>query len=236
MALSITTQWTLVASGLMAHADQVMSGPECERLMALVDEAADGDDYAQWMSIISEPPRLKAMLDELPLPPPDSRRKILEDAWLMAVVDGQRVAAEVAVLERIAAQFEVEPVQLEFWREAWTTAQHAQAAAATAALGYVLGGGAPVLPEDESVVDAFVHALPTTNEHRGQLVAAGLVPQTLDDVERRLRALGRPQRRDLVRRLAGAVADARRADDARERWRALGHDLGLSDEELDRLA
>ena len=59
MALSLTTQWTLVASGLVAHADHVLSGEECERLMALVDEEVDGDGYAQWMSIISDRERLE---------------------------------------------------------------------------------------------------------------------------------------------------------------------------------
>lgn len=236
MPLSLTTQWTLVASGLMAHADQVMSGEECERLMSLVDEEVDGDAYAEWIGLMSEPERLAAMLEALPSPAPDSHRQILEEAWLMAVVDGERADVEIETLQRIAARLGVEPMQLEFWREAWSTAQHAYAETATAALSYVLGGGGPVIAEDAGVVQSFVHELPTTHEHRTQLTATGLVPHDHDAVERQLRATARPQRRDLVRRLAPAVGNAAREAEARERWRALGRGLGLTDEELDRFA
>ncbi len=235
MALSLTTQWTLVASGLVAHADHVLSGEECERLMALVDEEVDGDAYAQWMSIVSDRERLEALLDELPAPPPDSHRQILEDAWLMSVVDGERVEAELEVLRRIATRLQVEPMQLDFWREAWSEAQRAYADTAVAALAHVLGGENPGLPEDEGVIERFVHGLPTTLEHRGELAAAGMLPQGHDDVERRLRGLPRAQRRDLVRRLAIAAAGAAREDEARERWRVLGQGLGMSKDELARI-
>lgn len=235
MALSLTTQWTLVASGLVAHADHVLSGEECERLMALVDEEVDGDAYAQWMSIVSDRERLETMLEGLSPPPAESPRQILEDAWLMAVVDGERVEAEIDALRKIAARLKVETKQLDAWREAWSTAQHVYAETAVAALAHVLGGGS-ALPEDDGSLERFVHSLPTTHEHRAKLVAAGLRPQAAEAVQRRLRALGRPQRRDLVRRLATAAVGAARADDAHERWRALGRDLGLSDEELTRFA
>lgn len=236
MALSLTTQWTLVASGLVAHADHVLSGEECERLMALVDEEVDGDAYAQWMSIVSDRERLESMLVGLSPPPPESHRQILEDAWMMAVVDGERVDAELETLQRIATRLKVEPMQLEFWREAWSAAQHAYADTAVAALGLVLGGGGPALPEDDGVIQRFVHGLPTTHEHRATLTAVGLVPQDRDEVQRRLAALPRTQRRDLVRRLASATNGAAREADTRERWRALGQELGLSQDELDRLA
>lgn len=234
MALSLTTQWTLVASGLVAHADHVLSGEECERLMALVDEEVDGDAYAQWMSIVSDRERLETMLEGLSPPPAESHRPILEDAWLMAVVDGERVDAEIDALRRIAARLKVEPAQLDSWREAWSTAQHAYAETAVAALAHVLGG--PALPEDDGSIERFVHSLPTTHEHRAKLVAAGLVPQAAEAVQQRLRALARSQRRDLVRRLATAAVGAAAAVDAHERWRALGRDLGISDDDLARFA
>lgn len=236
MPLSLTTQWTLVASGLMAHADHVMSGEECEHLMTLVDVEVDGDAYARWMSIISEPQRLATMLEGLELPPTESHRQILEDAWLIAVLDGERVEAEVEALRTIARRLGVEPAQLELWREAWTTAQHEAAQTAVAALAHVLGGGAAALPEDQRVVESFAQGLATTHEHREQLVEGGLLPHGQDDVERQLRAMTQPQRSDLMRRLAGAIEGSKRADEARERWRRLGRALGLDDVELDRMA
>jgi DnaJ-domain-containing protein 1 len=236
MALSLHSQWTLVASGLVAHADRVLSGEECERLMALVDEEVDGDAYAEWMGIVGDLDELEARFQSLPLPPAEDHRQILEDAWLMAVVDGERHAAELEVLGRIAARLRVEAEQLEFWREAWSAAQLAHAETAAAVVGYVLGGGEPLHADDAGVFEGFVLALPTTHEHRAQLVAAGPVLLAHDDAKRKLRALGRPPRRDLLRRLAGAAAGAVRADEARARWRALGRELGHEDDELDRFA
>jgi len=234
MALSLTTQWTLVASGLVAHADRVLSGEECERLMMLVDEEVDGDSYAEWMGIVSDRERLDAMLTGLTLPPSESHRQILEDAWLMAVVDGERAQEELDVLRRIATRLRVDGKQLESWREAWSTAQHAHAETAMAALGHVLADEPPEARGD--AIEHFVHALPTTHEHRAKLVAGGLSNPPRDDVKRRLSTSSRSQRRDLVRRLASAATAATRADAAVERWRALARDLGLSDEELARFA
>jgi hypothetical protein len=231
MALSLTTQWTLVASGLVAHADHVLAGEECERLMALVDEEIDGDAYAEWMSAISDPARLSTLLAGLAVPPAPSHRQILEDAWLMAVVDGERCEAEIEALRRIAARLQVETAQLDAWREAWSTAQHARAEATFAALVHVLGDDAP-RAVDEGIVEGFVHELPTTHEHRAQLLAAGLVAPAPAELQRRLRPLTRPQRRDLARRLMSGA----RTEEARGRWRALASELGLTDEELDRLA
>ncbi len=236
MALPLVTQWTLVASGLMAHADHVLAGEECERLMSLVDAQVDGDDYAQWMSTISDRDALETQLAGLPDAPAESHREILEAAWLMAVVDGERAEAEVAELQRIATRLGVESMQLDFWREAWTTAQHAFADTTVAAAGWVLGAGGPVLPDDQATVEQLVHALPTTHEHRDTLIAAGQVTQDREDVERRLRALSKPQRRDLVQRLAEIVGQATRSDEVRERVRALGENSGLKADDLARIS
>lgn len=236
MALSLVTQWTLVASGLMAHADRVVSGEECERLMTLVDEEADGDAYAEWLTIVSDPQGLETMLEELSPPPADSHRQILEDAWLMAVVDGERVEEEQRTLERIATQLGVQPLQLELWRKAWTTAQQSFAQSATMALCWVLGGGEPVAEEDRAAVESFVHGLPTTHEHRAQLSSVELAPpEHEEEVERRLRALHPAQRRDVVQRLAAASAGATHHEEATERWTALGRALGLDAKELAQL-
>lgn len=235
MALSLQTQWTLVASGIVAHADHVLAGEECERLMALVDQEVDGDEYAQWMATISDPRQLQTMLEGLQAPPPEAHREILEEAWLMAVVDGERADVELEALRGIAARLGVESMQLDFWREAWTAAQASYADVAVAALAWMLGGGGPVLSEDQGAVTDFVHALPTTHEHRESLGAAGQVPQAKEDVDRQVHGLGKPQRRDLVRRLAQTAPAATRPDEAEGRWRELATALGFSGEDVERI-
>lgn len=232
MGLSLTTQWTLVASGLMAHADEVMSGEECEHLMTLVDEEVDGDDYAQWLAIVSDPEQLQGLLQELTLPPAETHRQILEGAWLMAVVDGERAQSEHDALERIATRLGVDTKQLDAWRDAWNEAQHGNAGLAAAALAHVLGGGDAVATEQASAVKGWVQDLPTTHEHREQLAETVMQAQELAPLERELSALSPAARRDLLRRLATMSLD----EAATERWRKVGHAAGLGDDELDALS
>ncbi len=218
MAVSLQTQWTLVASGLVAHADHVLAGEECDRLMAMVEQEIDGDEYAEWMGAVADPMRLQSLLEGLDAPPESMHREILEEAWLMAVVDGERADEELQTLERIATHLGVPAPQLQEWREAWTTAQYDYADLAVASLTWLLAGDAEVSEDDHGTVHDFVHALPTTHEHRE--VLAGASPSaSAQDIDQRVRALGKPQRRDLQRRLLDVIS--RPGDDEVEKRQQL---------------
>lgn len=227
MAIPVQTQWTLVASGLVAHADHVLAGEECDRLMTMVEQEVDGDEYAEWMAAIGDPERLEALFEQLDQAPSDCHREILEEAWLIAVVDGERADEELEALRRVADRLGVAPKQLDGWREAWNSAQHGYAEVATAALAWVLGDGEPVAAADHGVVDQFVHALFTTHEHREALATAGRAAASGDDVERRARQMGKPPRRDLLRRIAEVVGEANAPDGARDRYHRLATALDL---------
>lgn len=236
MAVPLVTQWTLVASGIVAHADHVLTGEECERLMAMVDDTVDGEEYGDWMAAIGDAAALQQRLDALPLPPEDERRQILEDAWLMAVVDGRRADEEAAALLKIAERLEVEQMQLDFWREAWTSAQAKFSEASARALRWVLGCGNPLADDDRTVVDTFVGELPTTTEHRDALRELSCLGGSQEEAERALRGLSPTQRRSVVQRLHPPSQGCTDAAAAVDRWRALGRAVRLSDADLDRLA
>lgn len=233
MALALQSQWTLVAAGLMAHADRVLAGEECERLMLLVEQGTGDDEYARWLAAVSDPARLAEIAEALPAPPADSRRAILEEAWLMAVVDGERVQAETAMLETLGQRFSIEPVQLEYWREAWTSAQHDRAEATARLLGVALGDGAPVLPEHRRLVETLALSLPTTAEHREALARIAAAPIDEADVVRRLGALSRPGRRDAAARALAVLADQEDLAGARARIRAVAVASGIAESEIE---
>src|SRR5687768_255247 len=86
MALSPTSQWTLVACGVMAHADGVLDGEECDRLLAMVEDEADGEEYSDWLAALGDAKRLDQLLEELPPAPAEDHREILENAWTLAIV------------------------------------------------------------------------------------------------------------------------------------------------------
>jgi len=228
MALSLQTQWKLVAAGLMAHADQVMTGEECERLMMLVEQDVADDEYADWLALVSDPEKLRALFESLEPPEAASHRIVLEEAWLMAVVDGERHEDEVAMLSTIAERMGVESVQLEFWREAWTQAQNDRAETTVRTLARLLGDG----PEDAKLLDTVLFELPTTTEHRDALQAITKVEQSREDVARRLGALSKPLRRDVIHRLADAAGKAADADAAKGELAAIAAESGMTEDEI----
>lgn len=228
MALTLQTQWKLVAAGLMAHADQVMTGEECERLMMLVEQDVDDDEYADWLALVSDPDKLRALLSSLDPPDADSHRTVLEEAWLMAVVDGERHADEVAMLSTIAERMGVESVQLEFWREAWTTAQSERSETTVRALARLLGDG----PEDAKLLDAVLFEMPTTIEHRDALATIAKVEQSRKDVARRIGALSKPLRRDVIHRLAEAANKSADPEAAKAELAAIAGESGMTEDEI----
>jgi tellurite resistance protein len=227
MALSLTSQWTLVACGVMAHADGVLDGEECDRLLAMVEDEADGEEYSEWLAALGDAKKLEQMLEELPPPPAEDHREILENAWTLAIVDGERTEPEAVALERIATRLGIETVQLEFWREAWTEAQTTFARNVTEALVVILGGDAPVAEDDRKLLTEFVWRLPTSNEHREELAATVAEARDKDAVARELTALPRRRRQWLLRLLAPTARASTNAEAAGARFIALAEAAGL---------
>lgn len=228
MALSLTSQWTLVACGVMAHADGVLDGQECDRLLAMVEDEADGEEYSEWLAALGDAKQLEQMLEELPSPPAEDHREILENAWTLAIVDGERTDPEVAALERIAARLGVESMQLDFWREAWTEAQTTFARNVAEALLVILGGDGAVDEEDRKLVAELVWRLPTSTEHREALASTVADVRDADAVARELAALPRRRRQWLLRLLAPTVRASTHPEHAGGRFVALAEAAGLA--------
>lgn len=229
MALSLESQWTVVACGVMAHADGVLDGEECDLLLAMVEGEADAEEYSAWLSTISDRERLEEMLLQLPTPPQISHRELLETAWTVAVADGQRTPSEQEALERIAARLGVESVQLEFWREAWTQGQASLAELVVDAGCVALAGNAPLDADARATIRQLTRSVPTTDDHREELVAGTAIPKDADGVARQLRALPKRRRQWVLKSLAGLPAQSNRREDTRRRLHDLGRDAGLSD-------
>lgn len=234
MGLSLKTQWTLVTSGLIAHCDAVMAGEECERLMAMLDEQAEGDEYGEWLGVISDPARLEELLEELPALPDEHHREVLEEAWVMAIADGKRVPEEEEMLGRIAQKLGVEAVQLDFWRDAWTTAQDETATAAAHALRWVLAPQAALSTADREIVVKTLQAVPTSDAHRDALVRELAHPCTSESVAKELTGLQRSRRATVLRVVASAIGSSTGIEEAGARLVGLAASCGVSATRIDR--
>lgn len=231
MSVSSETEWILVVCGLIAHADGVLDGNEVERLMAMVDDRIPHDDYAEWLDLIGDKQRLEARYAALADPPAAQHRTILEEAWHMSMVDGDRNASELVVLARIAERFGVEPMQLEFWRTAWTQAEQefSQRVAELAALS--LGGGEAVFEDDHSAFLDLMEQLPTSNDERQRLGAIGTTPPEppldADVLGRAFAAMPRARRIQAFTLVAPLVRHSVDHDNARGRFEQIGRAAGL---------
>lgn len=233
MALTLTNKWQLVACGLVTHADGVLDGEECDRLMAMVDGHADGEEYASWLSAVADADRLREILEGLPAPPPEDHREILEQAWRISIVDGDRCDAEMAIIEDLARRIGVESVQLEFWRDAWTRSERETAASMAAALGWILGGGAPLHDDDKARLRNAIMAFPTADDHREALIELASGALERDQAVRGLGTLTRRKRRWALEQLAPVVSGSTGTDVPRQRFIELGAELGVAASEAD---
>jgi hypothetical protein len=234
MAISSETEWTIVVCGLIAHADGVLDGEECERLLAYVDEM-DADAYSEWLGIIGDKRALETKLAVLEPPAPAHHRDLLEQAWSMAMVDGDRCEEEVEQLQEIALAIGVEPMQLEFWREAWGQTEHDFSDVVAASAAAVLAGSGPVFPEDRESFAEFIQRLPTTNDHREELKAAAAIGGDVVTVGLRLTGMPRKVRKRAMTTLGSLVVGASRGEEAHQRFIELGVGAGLTAMEVDRI-
>ncbi len=236
MPLDPHKQWTLVCSGLVAHADGVLDGSECERLMAVLEatDDLDGDEYGAWMAAIADPKRLEELMTLLPPPPAEQHRDLLENAWVMAVVDGQRTPEEGAMLERLAARMGVEPMQLDYWREAWARTEEEFATAVACVLAWVLGGGAPAAEAHRAPARDALWATPCEHALRERLVGRAMLPCSRDEAAAPLSSLPRARRAAALQRSVVAIAKLPRTTEARARLVDLAWASSVSAELVDR--
>jgi uncharacterized tellurite resistance protein B-like protein len=231
MSVSPETEWILVVCGLIAHADGVLDGHEVERLMAMVDDRIPEDEYAEWLDIIGDQKQLDARYAGLADPPAAQHRTILEEAWTMAMVDGERNASELVVLARIAERFGVEPIQLEFWRAAWTNAEQEFSHRVAELALLSLGGGEAVFEDDHSAFLDLMQHLPTSNDERHRLgtFATSLPnpPVESDALARALAAMPRSRRIQAFTLVAPLVRYSVDRDNATGRFETIGRAAGL---------
>jgi tellurite resistance protein len=169
MALSPEQEWTLVACGLIAHADGILEVGEWDQVLHLLDERLADDEAETWAETLADEQQLDARLEALPLPPPFFAETILEKAWRMALADGRGSEAEERVHEALASALGVEPGQAAVWRELWLerAAQRAEPIAGFAAVVANMDGRTD--SEERLRFDELVDKLPVSDERREQL-------------------------------------------------------------------
>ena len=85
MERQVASEWVLIISGLIAHADGILEHEECERLLSMLDEEeVDAETSSSWVTNIGDLEFLEERFLALPPPEGDAVFVALREAWLMA--------------------------------------------------------------------------------------------------------------------------------------------------------
>jgi hypothetical protein len=235
MALSPEQEWTLVACGLVAHADEVVEPSEWGHVLLLLDERLHGEDAQPWVELLSDRQRLIEQMKTLQPPPPLFTDEILEKAWRVALSDGTGTDTEAAVHDEVAGWLGVQPAQAaEIRRQASSRAmRRAELVAGFAAVLVNLDD--EVSADEAAQFAALLERLPMSPERRAaHRKTLGESPE-VESILGGLAALDREDRRIVVLELVPLVHHAAGAAREREIFFDLAERLGVVRDEAEQL-
>ncbi len=169
MPLSPEQEWTLVACGLMAHADGILDVEEWGQVIWMLDERIDPDDAKAWTTRLADAIALRAHAKSIPIPPPFLTEDILSKAWRMALTDGRGTDREAAVHDEIATMLGEDAATAAGWRETWTqnAATRAELIAGFAAI--IARADGDVTPAERASFEALLGRLPLAAGTQGAM-------------------------------------------------------------------
>ncbi|MCR9160518.1 MAG: TerB family tellurite resistance protein [Nannocystaceae bacterium] len=160
MPLSPEQEWTLVACGLVAHADGVLDAAELEQVLWMLDERLDGDDSAAWVERLGSEDALRTHAKGLQLPPPLFSEDILSKAWRMALTDGRGTDREAQVHDELAGMLGEDADAAARWRQAWSTQAEARAELIAGFAAHIAQADGQVSDAERESFDALLGRLP----------------------------------------------------------------------------
>lgn len=206
MSLTPEQEWTLIACGLVAHADGVLKEGECDQVLAMLDERLPPDEHERWSRLLADRAALVSHVEELPPLLPLFHEPLFERVWAMALADGEVGDEELAVVDQIAARVGADPDELASWRDKWT-ADAALMAEHKASFAALLIHHDGTIDEAEAVrFQALIERMPVPAARRAAMLELLRAPPSLDHVGARLAALPRDRRVEILRAIAPLVS------------------------------
>lgn len=228
MGMSLSRQWSLAVCGLVAHADREFDESEIDQLMAMLEDQQGSPEYASWLETLADPSRLRELVDQLERPPLSEAREILQQAWIVSMIDGEQCDDERRVLRGLSAKLGIEGPTFDAWGELWTSQLLEDAELITATLTVSLGDATPA-PEKRKLVQRVLRGLPLDDLGREELLASTILPLSIEAVASRLHNLDRTRRMRVFRTASATLPLASDLQTSRGRLLGLAADAGLDE-------
>jgi tellurite resistance protein len=119
MPLSPEQEWTLVACGLVAHADGILEVGEWDQVLWMIEDRIDAAEVEPWLAALADKAELSRRLLALPLPAQLFAETILERAWRMALADGHGSDEEARVHDELSERLGVPKAEAAQLRATW---------------------------------------------------------------------------------------------------------------------
>lgn len=205
-------EWTLVACGMIAHADDMLEFGEWDQILRLVDASVDDEQMQPWLDLLGDRPKLEQRFAQLQPPLPYFAEQLLEHAWRMALADGSGSEVEAMVHDRIAEKIGVSPEQAQGWRARWNAEAGARAELVVAFAAALANLDGQLDSAEAAQFDSLLERMPVTVSRRVELSALLYSPPKLDELGERLEGLGLEAREVVLYEIAPLVQASHRGD------------------------
>ncbi len=235
MPLSPEQEWTLVACGLMAHADGILEVGEWDQVLWMLDERIEGAEANTWLDRLVDPEALRNHADGLPLPPPFFAESILEKAWRMALADGRGSDEEVGVHDRLAKRLGVEQSSVSGLRTEWTHKARARSELIAGFAALIARADGDVSSGERAEFSDLLQRLPFTDDVRGAMQTLLDEPPQMMMLVGGFTALAPEERRIAMLGLVPVVAADDRGDAARKAFLELAQAIAIDVSDAERM-
>ncbi|MFV8753430.1 hypothetical protein ACNOYE_23005 [Nannocystaceae bacterium ST9] len=208
-------EWTLVACGLIAHADDMLEFGEWEQILRLIDGSVDDEGLQPWLDMLGDRRALEKRFAELDPPLPFFAEELLDRAWQMALADGSGTEVEAEVHDRIADKLGVATERAAELRGLWTRKAGERAELVVAFAAGLANLDGRMDSAEAAQFDSLLERMPVPVARRVELAALLYAPPDLGELGLKLAGLDEDAREAVLQEIA-ALVDAS-SDGTRER-------------------
>ncbi|MGH1339945.1 MAG: hypothetical protein ACRBN8_00225 [Nannocystales bacterium] len=169
MPLSPEQEWTLLACGLMAHADGILDAEEWDQVLWMLDERIDAEDAKAWVARLRDADALRSHAKLTPVPPPFLTEDILSKAWRMALTDGRGSDREVVVHDELVGMLGADATETAQLRQTWTEKAAARAELIAGFAAIIARADGDVTQAERTSFETLLARLPLAEGTRGAM-------------------------------------------------------------------